>query len=103
MGIDVAWVDELLAPKQEVFDPKQCLTRLATTAWPSSGTVCLRFVDAFGDTTFNQAQIPVLLSELRASMEQQTDREVKDHLDKVIRLVERAVDRMHTYIKFTGD
>jgi hypothetical protein len=65
--------------------------------------VCLRFVDAFGDAVFNQAQIPVLLAELRSSFSEQTDREVKDHLVKVIGLVERATDRTDTYIKFTGD
>lgn len=103
MGIDVAWVNERHEAKQEVFDPRQCLSALANSAWPRSDTVCLRFIDAYGDTVFNQAQIPVLLDELRNAERQQTDAEIKSHLGKVSRLVERAVGETHTYIKFIGD
>ena len=103
MGIDVAWVDERHEAKQQVFDPQQCLTGLATSAWPKSQTACLKFVDAWGDTVFNQLQIPVLLQELRVEEQRQTDSEVIAHLGKVIMLVERAVDQMHAYVKFVGD
>jgi hypothetical protein len=103
MGVDVAWVNERHEAKQEVFDPRQCLTILATSAWPGSATVCLRFIDAFGDTVFNQAQIPLLLSELREAERQQSDPEIKSHLGKVSRLVERAVGQTHTFIIFIGD
>lgn len=103
MGIDTTWVNERHEVKQEVFDPRQCLTTLATSDWPVSSTVCLKFIDAWGDTVFNQAQIPVLLQELRVAEQQQTDSEARVHLGKVIRLVERAVDQVHTYIKFVGD
>ena len=103
MGIDAAWVDERHVAIQKVSDPRQCLTRLAVSAWPRTETVCLRFIDAFGNTTFNQAQVRVLLVELRESMNQQTDAEIKAHLGKVIRLVERAIDRVHTTIAFIGD
>src|SRR4051812_30460688 len=101
MGIDVSWVTEGHEPKQEVFDPRQCLTSLATARWHTlNKTVCLRFIDPFGDTVFNQAQIPYLLAELEAELEQYVEPETKSHLQKTIRLVERAVDQMHTYIKF---
>ena len=104
MGIDVAWVTESGEPKQEVFDPRQCLARLVTTRWPELGhTKCLRFVDPWGDATFNQGQVPFLLEELRAELFEVREPEAKAHLEKVIRLVERAIDRTHTYIKFTGD
>jgi hypothetical protein len=103
MGIDVAWVNEKHEHKQDVFDPQQCLTKLATSAWPGSQTVCLRFIDAWGDTVFNQAQITVLLEELRLAERTQSESEIKAHLGKVVRLVERALDQTHTYIKFIGD
>jgi hypothetical protein len=103
MGIDVAWVNERLEPEQQVFDPRQCLTRLASSSWPKSNTLCLRFIDPWGDTTFNQAQIRVLIAELRDSFEHEVDVEVKEHLGKVIRLVERAIDQVHTYVQFLGD
>lgn len=104
MGIDVAWVDEQHEPKQEVYDPRQLLTRLATTRWPKlSSSVCLRFVLPWSDAVFNQAQIPKLLDELRSEISEARDPEVHAHLEKVIRLVERAVNKTHTYIKFIGD
>lgn len=104
MGIDTAWVNEKHEPKQEVFDPKQELTRLANTRWPElSSSVCLRFIDAYGDCTFNQSQIPELLHELRDEISVCNDMETRMHLEKVARLVERAVGATHTYIKFIGD
>jgi hypothetical protein len=66
-------------------------------------SVFLRYVDAWGDTVFNQAQIPKLISELRKEVGNQRDAETIAHLKKVIRLVERAIGRTHTYIKFVGD
>lgn len=104
MGIDVSWVTENGEPKQEVFDPRGCLTRLATTTWPQmDASVFLRYVDAWGDTVFNQAQIPKLIAELRNEAGDQMDAETRAHLEKVIRLVERAAGRTHTYIKFVGE
>lgn len=104
MGIDVAWIDERQEPKQGVYDPHQLLTRLATSRWPKlSGSVCLRFVLPWSDAVFNQAQIPELLDELRNEVSEARDPEVRAHLGKVVRLVERAADQTHTYIKFIGD
>lgn len=103
MGINAAWVNENHQPKQVVFDPRQCLARLANSTWPKSETICLRFVDPYGDTVFNQAQIPLLLEELREAERTQGDIELKEHLGKVVRLVEKAVAQIHTYVKFIGD
>ena len=104
MGIDASWNTESGEPKQQVFDPRQCLTALATTRWHKLGdTKCLQFVDPWGDAVFNQAQIPHLIEELRAETRESHEPEVQVHLAKLLRLVERAVDQMHTYIKFTGD
>lgn len=104
MGITVAWVDERHEPMQEVPDPRQLLTRLAISRWPGlTSSVCLRFVNPWGDASFNQAQVRVLLDELRGEVSEARDAEVRVHLEEVIRLVERAVDRMHTYIAFVGD
>jgi hypothetical protein len=97
-------VDERHEPKQEVYDPRQVLTRLATSRWPKlSSSVCLRFILPWSDAVFNQAQIPELLHELRGEATESRDTEVRAHLEKVIQLVERAVNQMHTYIKFIGD
>lgn len=103
MGIDVAWITERNEPIQEVFNPRSYLTALALSTWQSLTSICVRFIDPWGDTVFNQAQIPVLLSELDAVRQDTSDEETHAHLEKIIRLIERAVDGTHTYIKFTGD
>ena len=104
MGIDAAWITEAGEPQQEVFDPRQCLTQLATARWPKlTHTKCLQFVDPWGDAVFNQSQITVLLQELNAELPEIREPEVRAHVEKVIRLVQRAIDQTHTYIKFTGD
>ncbi len=104
MGIDVALVNERHVPKQEVHDPRQHLSSLATGQWPElENSVCLRFVDPWGDTVFNQSQIPVLLAELERSTATQTAPALKAHLEKVCRLVAKAMNQTHMYIKCTGD
>ena len=103
MGIDVAWITERHEPIQEVFDPRGYLTALAISTWPSLTSTCVRFIDPWGNTVFNRTQIPVLLSELRSVRQDTSDKETRAHLEKVVRLIERAVDRTHTYIKFIGD
>jgi hypothetical protein len=104
MGIDVAVVDEKHEEEQVVHDPRQLLTALATGAWQSmEDSVCLRFVDPWGDTVFNQAQVPVLLSELSRSIAAEEDQEITAHLREVCRLVASAKDKTHTYVKFIGD
>jgi hypothetical protein len=104
MGINVAWIDEDQRPMQEVFDPSNLISQLAMSRWPGlSGSVCLRFVDPCGDAVFNQAQIPELLRELRSEAFQPLDAQSRSQLEKVIDLVERSVNRTHTFIKFVGD
>ena len=68
-----------------------------------AGTCCLRFIDPYGDTIFNQAQIPVLLAELRALSKRVSDPELVAILVEVSQFVERAVDQIHTYVRVVGD
>jgi hypothetical protein len=104
MGIDVAIVNENHEPEQRVFDPGACLSSLANGQWAQEqDSVCLRFIDAYGDTVFNRAQIPFLLQEMERSVKSQTDPETKKRLQKVCRLVSKAQDKLHMYVKFIGD
>jgi hypothetical protein len=104
LGINVALVDESQVTSQTVNDPRNYLTKLATGPWLTiEGSVCLRFVYPFGDTTFNQAQLPELLSELQRSADAQTNPEIRAHLQKVCHLVSAARNQVHMYVKFIGD
>jgi len=104
MGINTAWVNERQEAKQEVFDLDMVLSNLATSRWFNlTHTVCLRFIEPWGDTVFNQSQIPVLLSELQTEIASQDNPRIRHQLESVTRLVEMAVNQTHTYIKFIGD
>lgn len=104
MGIDVAIVDENHEHGQQIDDPHQYLTQLAMDSWLKlEESICLRFIDPWGDTVFNQAQIPVLLAELEQAHAQETNPDIKAHLDRVFHLVSLAKGQVHTYIKFLGD
>ena len=63
-------------------------------------TLCLRFVDPYGNTVFNQLQIPDLIREL-----QQLSRGAgaSETLDRMIELAQKSNGEVHTYLKFIGD
>jgi hypothetical protein len=84
MGIDLYMEDERGAKLADVSDPRGlvgCLISLAGL----ENTVCLRFIDLYGDTVFNQLQIPDLIRELEAAREFVTD-------ERVAALGQRAVE-----------
>jgi hypothetical protein len=103
VGIEVAWVDETHVKIQVIEDPNGYLTALFTSDLSTLAPTCLRFVDPWGDTIFNQNQIPVLLAELRAVASASTQPELHAHIEQLVDLVEQSVEQMHTYIKFIGD
>ncbi len=78
-----------------------CSTAMLAGEYP--GRCCLRFIDPYGDAVFNQAQIPVLLEELRALQRKRAGDELASVLSELCAFVERAVDQPHTYVRFVGD
>lgn len=67
------------------------------------GTTCLRFLDPYGDTIFNQSQIPVLLVELRALALRQQDAGLREAAESLEAFVRRADEQIHLYVRFVGD
>jgi hypothetical protein len=90
---------ELLA---QVLDPYG-LTACLLVREGDLQSVCLRFVDPYGDAVFNQLQLPSLADELRRQRDAADDLAVREHADAILHLVESAVDKGHTYIRFVGD
>lgn len=62
-----------------------------------AGTICARFLDAYGDAVFNQAQIPILAQELEGLSAASRDKPVREHLAAVSELARKAVGHVHTY------
>ena len=103
MGVDVRLEDEEGEQLSEwVGDPRMVFAR-ALPAFDDTPYVCLRFVDRYGDTTFNESQMPVLIEEL-SRLGEGADEELAEILGQIQRLAERAVEEgPHVYLKFYGD
>ena len=100
MGIDVYWKDERGAILGAVEDDG-ALSDMSGLLYRQTASACVRFIDPAGDACFNQQQLPVLLTELRALMAKVPARS-SAHLEAIVRLLEGA-SGTHTYIWFVGD
>ena len=101
MGIDLRREDEhgeQLASLPDRGFVEQFLPHADSPDFP-----CLRFVDPYGDTVFNQPQISQLVLELERLSGQKHEPEVERHLQAVLEFVRKAVGSVHTYIRFYGD
>ena len=103
MSIDARWEDEngndievVLSPPRSGFET---LIPEANAEW----FPCLRYIDLYGDTTFNQLQLPQLLADLKQALSEAESPETRAHMESLINLVQKAIGSVHTYIKFYGD
>ncbi len=64
---------------------------------------CLRFVDPYGDTTFNCIQVPYLEADLQLLSSECDAPEQKAELQQILSLVAASRAEPHLYIKFIGD
>jgi hypothetical protein len=85
MGIDVVMENEDGDREEQLLDPQYNLTTALSVPGLES-TVCLRFIDPYGYTVFNQLQIPQLIDELKTLRGRLTDDTVR--LSAVQRLEE---------------
>ena len=98
--IDIARQDEGGTELARYMDPG-IVSELLTVADPDGR--CLAFIDPYGDTTFNQLQLPVLLAEIRAVRNRLPDGELRARADNLMLFLQLALGEVHTYIKFIGD
>ena len=98
MAIDVAWQDE---SGNEIarYDGVPINAELPAAAGIASP--CLRFVDPYGDTTFNAAQVGVLAEELQAVAA--VGGPAAEQARSLRAFIQRVPDRLHRYLKFIGD
>jgi hypothetical protein len=98
MAIDVEWQDED-GEQLARYDGPAIDTRLFSRA--AEGSPCLRFVDPYGDTVFNSAQVAALEQEL-ASIST-TGGELAAQASSLLEFVRMLEERTHCYLKFIGD
>lgn len=75
MGVNLYMEDERGTRLAELLDPQGSVGWIVSLA-AHDETACLRFIDPYGDTVFNQLQIPVLIRELEAARDLITDERV---------------------------
>ena len=66
-------------------------------------TCFLRFIDEYGNTIFNQYQLPLLIQELTALYPKSKNFHARESLEKLIEFIRSAEDEIHTYVNFVGD
>jgi hypothetical protein len=102
MGIDVRVETESGEVQDEVLDDENLTEKLLPDREDATSP-CLRFVDPFGDTLFNQIQIPLVVTELEKRLRGSSKPEVKEHCTAILKLVTATVGEEHTYVRFSGD
>ena len=102
MGIDVRVETESGEVQDEVLDDRNLTEKLLPDR-EDGNSPCLRFVDPFGDTVFNQIQIPLVVKELETRMRAATKLEVKSHCEAILKVVSATVGEEHTYVRFSGE
>lgn len=102
MGIDTYIETENGDRIKELLDPEDLLSALLPDLNDSS-SYCLKFIDPYGDTIFNQSQIPILIKELTMSIKKVTNPKTKAFGKRLLELIKEAEGQVHTYIKFYGD
>ena len=102
MGLNVLWQDE----KGQIIEHGpiwSCPWKYVEGEDDLKDTCCLRFIDPYSDTTFNQFQIPILVEELKSLLSKSQDAQVRENLESLINFIRKAEEQVHTYIKFVGD
>jgi len=102
MGLDVRRETEKGEQEDEVLDSDNILPGLLNRCRDREWRL-IQYIDPYGDTVFNQLQIPRLLEELHSLMPLAESESERKLLSAVLDLVGRTRNEAHTYIKFYGD
>jgi len=100
VGVNVELQDERGARIEAVLDSEAVLAQ----GLPEGDTryACLRFIDRYGDTTFNRLQFPLLIEEIDRLRIGAPDN-LLEILGEVKRLAQQSLAEPHLYLKFIGD
>lgn len=102
MGLTTLLETESAKRIAHVEDPKNLLRRLLP-ALADESFHCLRFIDPYQNTVFNQLQMERLRAELSRVREKAASREEQDLLARIDELARRCQAEAHLYLKFLGD
>jgi hypothetical protein len=100
MPVTVRIQDEFGAPLDDGWDDVHSSQALVA---PDATGHCLPFIDPYGDTLFNQLQIPDLIGELMEHRAKTRNEPLTRTLDSLISYLQNAEERVHVYVRFIGD
>ena len=100
MGIDVRLETEQAEPIGETLHdhPRNYLAQALATAKGS----CTGLIDPYGNTLFNQLQLPVLIKDLEA-LAPTLPSHLAAHVHDVLNLLRPGLNQPHVYARFIGD
>lgn len=101
MGIEVALVDESGRRLTSVRDVHDLVDRALAEA--SKGSQVLRFVDPYGDTTFNRLQMGAFLEDWASIEKLLASEHDRRAWTEVADLARRCETEPHVYLRFVGD
>ncbi len=86
-------------------DSEAIIERLLTRSevWKNETLRCLRFIDLYGDTVFNNLQLPVFLKEWANLSQYAKTEEERGYIENVTSMARRWCQKGHYYLKFYGD
>ena len=102
MGINLHLENESGDCRQSISDDGFFVSELISAS-QNPDTVCLRFIDPYGDTVFNQSQLAYLKDEISRIPDSKLSQGARLHRDKLLNLLNQASGKVHTYLKFYGD
>jgi hypothetical protein len=95
MGINLNWINEDGKELGSILDPQNIFSQLI---WLNKNNSTI-----YGDTVFNQLQIPIIMSELEILLTRCRTEEERSKIREMLSLITRSKGETHTYIKFVGD
>jgi hypothetical protein len=102
MGLLIAWEDENRRRLRDVVEPVD-LSIVGLVAESQEEFELLRFIDPYGDTTFNRLQMSTFRTDWAKLHAEMANRSLDEFWTEVDRLAELCSREVHTYIRFIGD
>jgi hypothetical protein len=102
MGMAIQLEDQQGKVLEEIPDLESLLARLFPS-WDDDTSHCLRYIDPWGETTFNHLQMDEVISELRRIRKKTAVEAERAFIDAIEGMATRCKEGEHRYLKFLGD
>ena len=104
MGVDAQIVNTNNDEIVEVLpDINSHLSHLVEENYNNQSSICLRFIEPYGLTMFNQLQLPYFIRELEEAISRIKDRQVKEHCTKFLLLAKKYENKPDRNLQFLGE